>query len=366
MNWEPDKPFNNLPLLPPTVEIESKKVLKQCITARAALAQLKQAAALIPNDSMLINTIPLLEARDSSLIENIVTTSDQLFQYSDRENKADPAIKEALRYRTALHTGWKALPGRPLSTRTAELICSEIKNSEMTVRRVPGTKLANQQTGETIYTPPEGEALLRDLLSNWENMLYNNPDIDPLIRMAVSHYQFEAIHPFTDGNGRTGRILNILYLVQEDLIGLPILYLSRYINDHKDDYYNKLLAVTGNNAWEPWILYMLEAVESTSHWTNQKIHAIRDLSDVTADYVKAQLPKIYSRELIDIIFMQPYCRIQNLVDADIAQRQTASEYLKQLGEIGVLIEQKHGRERLFIHPKLIGILSEDSNEIQNY
>jgi len=367
MSWHPEKPYNDLPLLPPGVELETKTVLKRCISARAALAELKQAAALIPNQAMLINTLPILEAKDSSEIENIVTTTDKLFQYAGSdEASADPATKEVLRYRSALYEGWQALASRPINTNMAESICSQIKGVDMAVRKVPGTALANDRTGEIISTPPAGEKVLRDLLSNWESFLHKLPELDPLIRMAVMHYQFEAIHPFTDGNGRTGRILNILYLVHEELLSLPILYLSRYIIASKDQYYSGLLAVTKEQAWEPWLLYMLDAVESTAKWTTQKILSIRALSDHTADYVRAQLPKIYSRELVDTIFEQPYCRISNLVDAGIAKRQTASEYLKKLVGIGVLVEQQAGRERLYIHPKLIQLVTVDHNEFEPY
>ena len=367
MSWRPEKPYNDLPLLPPGIELETKAVLKQCISARAALAELKQAAELIPNQAMLINTLPILEAKDSSEIENIVTTTDKLFQYADsNEAHADPATKEALRYRRALYQGWQTLAQRPINTNMAESICSQIKGVEMTVRKVPGTALANDKTGEIISTPPVGEKVLRDLLSNWESFLHEQPDLDPLIRMAVMHYQFEAIHPFTDGNGRTGRILNILYLVQEELLTLPILYLSRYIIANKGEYYSGLLSVTKEQAWQPWLLYMLEAVASTAQWTTQKILSIRELADHTAGYVREQLPKIYNRELIDVIFEQPYCRITNLVDANIARRQTASEYLKKLASIGVLMEQQAGRERLFIQPKLIQLITQDSNQFKHY
>lgn len=368
MRWNPEKPYNDLPLLPPAVELETKAVLKHCITARAALAELKQAAELIPNQAMLINTLPLLEAKDSSEIENIVTTTDKLFQFAESDAQADSATKEALRYRNALHQGWQMLSQRPIDTNMAELICSQIKGVEMAVRKEPGTALANSTTDQVIYTPPEGEKVLRDLLGNWERLLYlyGQYDLDPLIRMAVMHYQFEAIHPFADGNGRTGRILNILYLVQEELLALPILYLSRYIVANKSQYYNSLLAVTRERAWEPWLLYMLEAVESTAQWTTQKIISIRNLADHTAEYVRGQLPKIYSRELINTIFEQPYCRIGNLVQANIAKRQTASEYLKKLMSVGVLTEQQVGRERLFIHPKLVRLITRDSNKFQSY
>lgn len=366
MTWQPDRPYNDLPPLPPAAELESKSVLKRCIVARAALAELKQAAELIPNQAMLINTLPLLEAKDSSEIENIVTTTDKLFEYADSDREADSATKEALRYRNALYRGWQELAQRPLTTRMAEGICTQIKGVHMEIRKVPGTKLANNATGEVIYTPPEGQAQLRDMLSNWERFIHEQPEIDPLVRMAVMHYQFEAIHPFTDGNGRTGRVLNILYLVQEKLLNLPILYLSRYIIGHKSDYYAKLLGVTREGDWESWIIYMLDAVADTAYWTMQKIIAIRDLADHTAKYVREQLPKIYSHELVDKIFEQPYCRISNLVDAGIAKRQTASEYLKKLVEIGVLVERKIGREVLFIHPGLIQLVSQDSNEIRRY
>jgi len=367
MIWSPEKPYNELPLLPPKVEIETKAVLKRCISARAALAGLKQAADLIPNQAMLINTLPLLEAKDSSEIENIVTTTDRLFQYIDTDDQAaDLATKEALRYRKALYEGWLSLSNRPINTNMAELICTQIKGVEMSIRKVPGTTLANDKTSEVIYTPPEGEVVLRDLLSNWEQMLHDYPDLDPLIRMAVMHYQFEAIHPFTDGNGRTGRVLNILYLVQEGLLNLPILYLSRYIIANKSSYYGNLLAVTREQAWEEWLLFMLDAVESTAKWTTEKIISIRTLADQTAEYVRAELPKIYSRELIDTIFEQPYCRISNLVDAEIAKRQTASEYLKKLAQIGVLEELSVGRERLFVHPKLIRLLTSDNSRIEVY
>ena len=360
-SWAPDRPFNELPELPPAVELETKPVLKQCVLARAALAALKQAAALIPNQQMLINTIPLLEAKDSSEIENIVTTADRLFQFAqagDGSAYADPATKEALRYRTALYAGFQSLAQRPLCTATAVEICRTIKAVDMDVRRVPGTQLTNAGTGLTVYTPPEGEGRLRDLLANWERFLHEQRDLDPLVRMAAGHYQFEAIHPFSDGNGRTGRVLNILFLIQEGLLSLPILYLSRHVIAHKADYYRLLLEVTQKQAWEAWILFMLRAVEETANWTTSKIIAIRELSDSTAALVRDRLPKVYSRELVDVIFEQPYCRIANLVDKRIAQRQAAARYLKSLVEIGVLREQQVGKEKLFINPRLMQLLAE--------
>jgi Fic family protein len=365
-SWKPDRPYNTLPALPPKVEIETRAVLKQCITARAALAGLKQAAALIPNPAMLINTLPLLEARASSEIENIVTTTDKLFRHLHSEEQADPATKEALRYSHALFEGFKALKKYPLTTRSAEQICTRIKGVEMSVRRTPGTTLMNDATGETIYTPPEGESLLRDKLADWERFMHNETSLDPLIRMAIGHYQFEAIHPFTDGNGRTGRVLNSLFLIQEDLLTLPILYLSRYIIQNKADYYRLLLQVTREEDWESWLLYIIKGVEETAVWTTEKIAAIRALSEHTAEYVRVKLPKVYSHELVSLIFELPYCRISSLTEADIAKRQTASQYLKQLVEIGVLNEVAGSKEKLFIHPKLMQLLTKDSNKFTPY
>jgi Fic family protein len=366
MPFKADKPYNDLPLLPPRQEVETKAVLKKCITARAALAELKQASDLIPDARMLVNTLPLLEAQASSEIENIITTTDSLFEYASLgANRADPATKEALRYRTALREGVECLQRRPLGTRLAEQLCSRIKGIEMTVRKVPGTALATERTGRIIYTPPQGEALLREKLGNWESYLHQQEDIDVLIRMAVAHYQFEAIHPFTDGNGRTGRLLNILFLVEQELLTLPVLYLSRYLIENKEDYYAKLLGVTTHQAWEKWILYVLRGVEETAIWTREKIAAIRELLEHTNEYVRLAAPEVHSRQLIDVIFTQPYCRIANLVEADIAKRQTASVYLKQLAEIGVLQEMKVGRDKLFIHPKLIGVITR-SNQFPNY
>ena len=368
--WRPEQPYNQLPPLPPERELETRAVLKACIEARVALAELKQAAELIPNQAMLVNTLPLLEAKDSSEIENIVTTTDRLFQFaqspSTGQDNADPATKEALRYRTALQRGYESLKDRPLCTATAVEICRTLKGVDMDIRRTPGTQLVNDRTGEAIYTPPEGEACLRDLLANWERFLHNQTELDPLIRMAVGHYQFEAIHPFIDGNGRTGRVINILYLIQEELLNLPILYLSRHIIAHKADYYALLLAVTRDQAWEPWLLFMLQAVAETSKWTTDKIAAIRKLAEHTTEHVRARLPKIYTRELVDAIFEQPYCRICNLVDKGIAQRQAASRYLHDLADLGVLREMAVGKEKIFIHLKLMELLSRNDNRFQHY
>lgn len=363
--WRADQPYNHMPVLPPAGELENHAVLKACIEARAALAELKLAGELLPNQALLMNMLPMLEAKDSSEIENIITTSDRLFQGVGGET-ADPSTKEALRYRTALYEGYKALAQRPLSTNTAIHICSQIKSVNMDIRKVPGTTIANQATGEVIYTPPVGENLIRDLLSNWERFLHQQDGLDPLVKMAVAHYQFEAIHPFVDGNGRTGRVLNILYLIDQKLLNLPILYLSRYILLYRADYYRLLTAVTREQDWHSWIIYMLKAVAATASWTTQKISAVRELIELTSEHVRLSLPKVYSYELVQLIFEQPYCRIQYLVEHGIAKRQTASVYLKQLCDIGVLEEKAIGKEKIFLHPKLVNLFTQESNAITPY
>ena len=358
MNWNAETPYNDLPILPPDLErIETRSVLKACISARAAIAELKTAGELIPDQGLLINILPMLEAKDSSRIENIVTTSDQLFQYADRADGADPATKEALRYRTALYDGYTHLEDYPLCTNTAVAICTKLRAVQTDIRKTPGTVLRDQNNN-VVYTPPVGEDSIRELLANWERFIHGDDDLDPLVIMAIAHYQFECIHPFPDGNGRTGRILNILYLIQSELLSLPILYLSRFILERRDDYYTLLRRVTEEGDWESWILFMLEAVESTSRWTTDKISIVRALMAETTEYVREKLPKIYTHELVQALFAQPYCRIDNLVERRVAKRQTASTYLKQLVEIGVLEEMSVGREKLYINTRLLQELNQ--------
>lgn len=358
MSWHPETPYNALPLLPPDLEqIETRNVLKACISARAAIAELKTTGELIPDQGLLINILPMLEAKDSSRIENIVTTSDRLFQYADREKGADPATKEALRYRTALYDGYTHLNHYPLCTNTAVAICTNLRAVQTDIRKTPGTVLRDHNNN-VVYTPPVGEEAIRNLLANWERFIHGDDDVDPLVKMAIAHYQFECIHPFPDGNGRTGRILNILYLIQTGLLSLPILYLSRFILERRDDYYTLLRRVTEQGEWEAWILFMLEAVENTSRWTTDKISVVRELITNTTDYVREKLPKIYTHELIQALFAQPYCRIENLVERGVAKRQTASNYLKQLVEIGVLEEMNAGREKLYLNTRLLRELNQ--------
>jgi len=367
MSFDRNNPYNLLPDLPPAANIETRAILKRCITSGRALAELKTAGELIPNPAVLINTIPILEANASSEIENIVTTTDSLFQYSSAEREArDPAVKETLRYRTALYEGYQSLIKRPISTATAVSVCRTLRNIDIDIRNLPGTAIAGQVSGKIIYTPPEGEDIIQEKLANWGKFINEAEEFDPLIRLAVMHYQFEAIHPFTDGNGRTGRILNILFLVQEGLLQIPILYLSKFLIYNKSRYYRLLRNITEKGEWEPWIIFILEAVEDTSQWTVGKIRAISRLIDYTCNYVRSRLPGIYSRELVDMVFIQPYCRIANLVEAGIAQRQTASNYLKALVGIGVLREFKVGREKLFLHPKFLNLLTGDDNSFAEY
>lgn len=367
--FDSNRPYNELPLLPPKADVETRAILKKCVGARVALEGLRLAGEMVPDRTILnvlIHAIPNLEARASSEIENIVTTNDALFREASLgDSEASPATKEAARYRTALYQGVEALKTRPLSTRIAVEVCGTIKGVELDVRRTPGTTLTNSHTGEVIYTPPDGEGHLRELLANWEQFVHENPELDGLVRMAVLHYQFEAIHPFPDGNGRTGRILNVLGLIQDGLLDLPTLYLSRYILNARGDYYRLLGRVTSHQEWEPWILYMLTAVEETSRWTTEKIRAIRTLMTETVSYVRGAAPKM-PPALVEQIFTQPYSRIGNLVERGIAKRQTASTYLKELVSLGVLEEEKAGRDKIFLHRKYLDVLFSDEHTFEPY
>lgn len=356
MTFDRSRPYNDLPLLPPAEEIESKAVLKQAIAANRMLANLRGLAAQIPNQGVLINSIVLQEARLSSEIENIVTTNDELYRAdADPEGKTDPHTKEVLRYRQALNYGFRELARRPLTTNLFIDIVRIIKEVELGVRRVPGTSLKNS-LGEVIYTPPEGEAVIRDKLSNLEQFIHAEDGLDPLVKMAVMHYQFEAIHPFEDGNGRTGRILNLLYLVEQGLLDIPVLFLSRHIIANRAQYYEGLRGVTERQDWETWILYMLRAVESTAQQTFDQVTRIRELMELVRKQIQEQAPGIYSKDLVEVIFRQPYTKIQFLVDAGIAKRQTASTYLKTLSNLGFLRSIKQGREMYYINDALFAEL----------
>ena len=360
MKFNRNKPYNQLPLLPPKADIETKAVLKKTITAGRALAELKGVGETIPNQTMLINTIVLREAQSSSEIENVITTADALFKaFTAKTNNIDPATKEVLRYREALWEGFNTFKKRPvLSTNAFIKLFQTIKENKAGIRNVTGTKIANAATGEVLYTPPEGEQLIRDKLKNLEDYIHEDDRVDPLIKLAVIHYQFEAIHPFFDGNGRVGRILNILFLSYKDLLDLPVLYLSKYIIENKNDYYRLLRNVTEKDKWEPWILFMLEAVEETSAYTRDKILSIRSLLEKTLEDARKKLPeRVFSKELIELLFHQPYTKGQFLVNAGIAERKTAADYLKEFEKVGILKSKKTGKENLYLNVKLFNLLS---------
>jgi len=354
--WKPEEPFNELPALPPTASVETPAVLKATLAARAALAELDRLAGKLPNPGILVRTLPLMEARCSSEIENIVTTDDVLFRSADLPDESTPpAVREASRHSEALLEGYHGLAKLPVCTRLAQQVCSRIKGSPMAIRRLPGTILASRK--KVMYTPPVGEAVIRRLLANWESYLHEDGGPDPLIRMAVAHYQFEAIHPFTDGNGRTGRILNSLYLVEAGLLEQPILYLSRYILANRAGYYRLLNAVTSDDAWEPWVIYMLEGVAEVAAWTACKVREIHALVEFTERQIARKCPALPRDEMMRSIFEQPYCRIRHLVDAGVAKRETASIYLAQLVKAGVLKEIKEGRDKLFLNHRLVALLT---------
>ncbi|MBN1106434.1 MAG: Fic family protein [Deltaproteobacteria bacterium] len=360
MAFDPLKPFNDLPPLPPNADVETKAVLKKAIAAGRALAELKGLGSTIPNQALLVNSLILQEAKASSEIENIITTNDALFRaYTAKAGQIDPATKEVLRYREALWEGYNTLTKRPvLSTNVFVRIVQTIRENQAGIRRVPGTTIANAATGKTLYTPPEGETIIRDKLKNLEEFIHAEDDLDPLVKLALAHYQFEAIHPFTDGNGRTGRIINILFLILHGLLELPVLYLSKSIIEGKNDYYRLLRQVTEKGSWEPWILFMLKGVEETAVFTRERISAIRALMMETMDRARKELPsRVYSMELIEVLFRQPYTKGQFLVDAGLAKRQTAAEYLKELEKIGILKAHKVGKEVIYLNVALYDLLS---------
>ena len=350
-------PYNDLPLLPPITELETKAVLKQAISANRVLANLRGLAAKIPNQGLLINSIVLQEARLSSEIENIVTTNDELYRAAaNGDGKTDPHTKEVLRYREALHFGFKALRERPLNSNLFIELVQLIKQVDIGIRAIPGTALKND-LGEVIYTPPVGEAVIRDKLANLEQFIHADDGLDPLVKMAVMHYQFEAIHPFPDGNGRTGRILNLLFLVEQQLLDIPVLFLSRYIITHRQDYYAGLRGVTESQDWERWVLFMLKAVESTAQQTFEQVNRILALMEEVRERVQREAESIYSKDLVEAIFMQPYTKIAFLVEAGIAKRQTASRYLQTLAAMGILREEQVGREKYYINDALFAELT---------
>jgi len=346
-----------LGVLPLHINPETPTTLKKAISANRALAKLNGVAKIIPNSAILINSLVLQEAKDSSEIENIITTHDELFRagldVSDITNEA----KEVQNYRQALLKGYELVKdNRLLLKKYIVEIQQELEQNDAGVRKQSGTVLKNAQTGEVVFTPPQDYETIQELLDNLERYINEENEIDPLINMAIIHYQFESIHPFYDGNGRTGRIINILYLVLKDLLELPILYLSRYIIKNKADYYRLLQEVRTKENWEEWVLYMLDGIEQTSYETIELIENINLLMQQTQRVVKEQLPKIYSKDLVEILFMHPYTKMEFLVNGLGISRQTASKYLKDLENIGILESLQIKNSKFFINTQLFAML----------
>ncbi len=357
MSFNRNKPYNDLPTLLPDKKVwENINIYKKLAEARASLAELKGRLPIIPNPLMLINTLVLQEAKDSSTIENIFTTNDALYKaFSSPASGPDSATKEVLRYRQALWSAFTKMK-RPsdFSEKMAVEIFKTITGKKENLRSV---QVYVGSSSHVVYTPPQPGTVLSKKIKNWFDIAINDNTIDPLIKMAMLHYQFEAIHPFTDGNGRTGRILNVLYMCKEKLIDLPVIYISKYILEYKNDYYRFLKEVTENGNWGNWTLYMLEAVNQTASITLKKVNAIYESYLDAIEKVKAKAPDIYSRELIEVIYNQPYCKIAILEEKKIASRNTASKYLRKLEELGLLKSEIVGRETLYRNLPLYRILS---------
>lgn len=353
-------PYLTLDKLPPNrEEVETIKVLRQVSKAATALGELKGIAKTIPNQEMLVNAIVLQEAKDSSEIENIITTQDELYKALTVKNtNITPATKEVVNYSRAVFLGFDIIQKQGfLRVNDIVTIQQELVENTAGVRSTPGTVLKSDKTGEVIYTPPQDKQEILELLSNFiAHYNHNEQDLNPLINLAILHYQFESIHPFYDGNGRTGRILNILYLILNGLIEIPILYLSSYIIQNKPEYYRLLNQTNKTGKWEEWILFMLKAVESTSIQTIERIGLIRNLLEDTLVKVQKESPKIYKKELVELLFEQPYSKIEFVVNRLKVERKAASRYLKELENIGVLKSYKVGRETLYINKELIEIL----------
>lgn len=358
MAFKKDGPYNELPLLMPDKRFwETIEVYKKLAEARASLAELKGRLPIIPNPLMLINTLVLQEAKASSTIENIFTTNDTLYKAFSSNLNTDPSTKEVLRYREALWNAFtKMKSSSDYSAKLAVEIFKTITEKKEEIRKV---QVYIGSTDHIVYTPPSPGNILKNKLNNLFDVAMREKAVDPLIKMAILHYQFEAIHPFTDGNGRTGRILNVLYLCKEKLIDLPVIYLSKFILDNKNKYYKHLREVTEKGSWTNWILFMLEAVGQTSSLTLKKVNGIYEDYLSVIEKVRTKAPDIYSHELIEVIYNQPYCKIGILEEKKIASRNTASKYLRRLEELGILASEIVGRETLYKNLSLFKILSEN-------
>ncbi|TZF85743.1 Fic family protein (plasmid) [Pedobacter sp. BS3] len=355
-----NKPNNNLQKLPPKQSlIETIAILKQESRSAVALAELKGLARTLPNPHILVNAVVLKEAQASSGIENIVTTQDKLYQalYA-KSAKPDVATKEVLRYREALLMGTDLIKEKGfLNVNGIVAIQKELEENNAGFRKLPGTALINNLTNEVIYTPPDNFETISELMKNLEEYLNDDSDnVSPLIKLAIQHYQFESIHPFYDGNGRTGRIINVLYLILKGLLNEPVLYLSSFIIQNKGDYYRLLQEVRTKNNWEDWILYILKGIEHTAIETIKQINQINTLFSQTQQMVQKHYPRIYSKDLIEQLFIHPYCKIEFLVNALNLNRKTASTYLKNLEELGILKAEIKGKETIFLHVPLYDLL----------
>lgn len=360
MALKTDKAYNNLPFLPPkTSLVETISVLKQVSKSAVALAELKGLTKTLPNPNILINAIVLKEAQASSAIENVITTQDKLYQALFAQSaKPDVSTKEVLRYREALLMGSQLIKSRGfLNTNGIIAIQKELEENNAGIRKLPGTALVNDLTNEVIYTPPDNFKSISNLMANLETYLNDDSDdISPLIKLAVQHYQFESIHPFYDGNGRTGRIINVLYLILKGLLDEPVLYLSSFIIKNKGDYYRLLQEVRTQNNWENWILYMLKGVEQTGIETIQRIDHINRLFAQTQKLVQEKLPRIYSKDLVEQLFVHPYCKIDFFVTNLHIERKAAARYLSNLEKIGILQSQHKGKEVIYVHTELYNLL----------
>lgn len=357
---QPEAPYNQLPDPPLAGVLETSAVLRKAIGARAALAELKGFCQVLPNPELLLNAVVLQESRDSSAIEDVVTTQDQLYQAILDPEQAPPAVKEVLRYREAVHHGLNAMKRtKGIGTNTAVLVMQRVKDTTAGLRTMPGTKLSNPGTGRVIYTPPD-PANVPGLLARWEHFIHATDEFDPLVRMAAMHYQFEAIHPFSDGNGRTGRILNVLYLVQAELLAHPVLYLSSHILRNKALYYRSLREVTEQDRWEPWILFMLDAVETTAHRSLQLIRDIIAAKATVSEELRGISQKLPVADLANLLFSFPYVKINTLMEHGLGTRPTATAYLRALSEKGTVSEARIGREIYFINHRLMDLLTKVS------
>jgi len=357
-DFSPKAPYNDLPLLPPSKEIESAAILKKTITSSRALSELKGAITNLPNPTLFIDTINLQEARASSAIENIITTQDELFKASiaDKRNE-NTSTKEVIHYKDALWYGVEQLNTRPILTTNLFIkIVQIIKENTSGIRNAPGTQLKNPATDTIIYTPPEGENIIREKLKNLEDFIHANNTIDPLIKMAIIHYQFEAIHPFFDGNGRTGRIILLLYLKLTNLLDLPALYLSSYIIKHKDEYYTNLRKVTEEGNWQDWIIYMLDMIEQTASKGRQQIADIEMLMNKMGEEIQQKLPRIYSKDLMEQLFRLPYTKRNQLEKAGLGNLKTVGNYLISMEKAGFLKSEQVGKEKLYLNFRLLEIL----------